>query len=1329
MKTTASRPSRAGLGCYAWLVLVGVLVLGWSAQASAQATMLSGFGGAAGYGTNVVAKGDDNSTGFINVGSAFPAQINYFGARYSGFYINVNGNITFGGAVSTYTPVAFPVSNLRMIAPWWGDVDTRGSSSSIDNDIYWHIDAAGRRVIVTWNQVGYYNSKVNKWNNFQMILRDRSDVIAGDFDVEYRYNRCEWTTGDAFSSGGSNGLGGIPAQAGFDAGDGVNFLTLPGSRTAAVLNLCTTSNVGEPGVWRFTVRNGGVSACGNGFREQGEACDDGNSNNNDGCNALCQIETDTDGDGIYDPYDNCVTTVNPTQANQDGDAFGDACDVCPLDANNDQDGDGVCGNVDNCPTIFNPDQANLDGDSLGDACDNDVDGDGSPAGVDCNDRDAGVQSNRTYWADADGDGWGASPSTSVCSSTPPAGYVANNTDNCPTVFNPDQANLDGDALGDACDNDVDGDGRTADVDCNDRDASVWNLLVSYRDQDSDGFGDPGQPTTTCSVVPPGGYVTNNTDNCPNAFNPDQANLDGDGLGDACDNDVDGDGRNADVDCNDRDASVWNTLTSYRDQDADGFGDATQPSTTCSLTPATGFVLNGTDNCPNTFNPDQANLDGDGLGDACDNDVDGDGRSADIDCNDRDASVWNTLTSYRDVDADGFGDPTDPTTTCSLTPPAGFVTTTPDNCPTVFNPDQADLDGDGMGDVCDDDADGDGVPNDEDCDPLNPDVVVDATFYFDGDGDGWGVEDETLEGCQATPPPGWVRDAPDNCPDIFNADQADLDGDGVGDACDPDIDGDGILDDGDGDGIPGNNPCRTGTFYNCDDNCRYIPNFEQTDTDGDGRGDACGDDADGDGIPDDGDGDGVGETPCMPGESLVCDDNCPLAANPGQEDQDGDGVGDACDPDQDGDGIPDDGNGDGVPGSLPCRLGGAERCDDNCPTIPNADQADLDGDGIGDACDDDADGDGFPDAPDPDLPPCTGGETVACTDNCPDIANPSQADTDGDGIGDACDDDTDGDGVPNDGDGDGNPGNNPCTAGNTVGCDDNCPFTDNPDQADEDGDGVGDACEGDQDGDGVLDDADGTGTPGDGACTGGETLECDDNCPLVPNPDQADDDMDGIGNACDPDWDNDDVPNDGNGDGTVGNTPCTGRIQTRCDDNCPTTWNPDQMDQDGDGIGDACDDDADGDGVPDDNGPPCAGGAVTDCSDNCPGLNNPSQRDQDGDGVGDACDACPIAFGPADLAGCPDPDAVGDTGIGNDTGGGNSDVGLPGADAEFLDTSLSDDLGGNGDTTADGTGSNPPTSRLNGNSRSECAATQAPLASWLPFLVLALVASRRRRHAA
>lgn len=197
-----------------------------------------------GYGELAMPRNDDGSSSMLDL----PFSVDFYGNTYDKFWINNNGNITFNGGLSSYTPQPFPISSLPMIAPYWGDVDTRGAAGIGD---VWVASPNEDTVMVTWKDVGYYSQNHDKTNSFQLILTDRS---GGDFDVQFRYERLEWTTGDA--SGGSWGLGGTPAQAGYDAGNGQQYFILPGSRTADVLNLVNTSNTGEAGVWSFAIRNG-----------------------------------------------------------------------------------------------------------------------------------------------------------------------------------------------------------------------------------------------------------------------------------------------------------------------------------------------------------------------------------------------------------------------------------------------------------------------------------------------------------------------------------------------------------------------------------------------------------------------------------------------------------------------------------------------------------------------------------------------------------------------------------------------------------------------------------------------------------------------------------------------------------------------------------------------------------------------------------------------------------------------------------------------------------------------------------------------------------------
>ena len=153
----------------------------------------------------------------------------------------------------------------------------------------------------------------------------------------------------------------------------------------------------------------------------------------------------------------------------------------------------------------------------------------------------------------------------------------------------------------------------------------------------------------------------------------------------------------------------------------------------------------------------------------------------------------------------------------------------------------------------------------------------------------------------------VPDANDNCPAVANPDQANFDGDSMGDACDPDDDNDGLLD--------VNEPAS------CTGNPQPSPHPGRLDPD-------CDDDGVSDGNLDP---DGFGPIVAGP-------DNCVSVANTNQTNTDGDSMGDACDPDDDNDTV----------------LDGA----DNCPLVANASQANYDGDSMGDACDPDADNDGF-----------------------------------------------------------------------------------------------------------------------------------------------------------------------------------------------------------------------------------------------------------------------------------------------------------------------------------------------------------------------------------
>ncbi len=362
--------------------------------------------------------------------------------------------------------------------------------------------------------------------------------------------------------------------------------------------------------------------------------------------------------------------------------------------------------------------------------------------------------------DLDGDGIG-----DACDDETDGDFVLDSLDNCPLVHNPDQLDTDGDGLGDACDPDDDNDGVGDEVD-----NCPLTVNADQLDTDGDGLGD------VCDPDDDNDGVGDEVDNCPLTVNADQSDIDDDTEGDACDLDADDDGVYANEDCNDLDSSVSGEVTYWEDPDADGWGSPEAFDTFCQSVPPEGYVANGDDNCPAQANPDQLDTDGDGMGNVCDPDDDDDGI-----LDDADNCPLTPNSNQVDTDGNGTGDE------CENDLDGDGIADETDNCLEVPNSDQADLDGDGVGDGCDPDADGDGTPGSEDCDDFDPEVAAQVMYYEDLDGDGWGDPASTVEVCGTAPPEGYAADFPDNCPEIPNADQADADGDGVGDACDESVD--------------------------------------------------------------------------------------------------------------------------------------------------------------------------------------------------------------------------------------------------------------------------------------------------------------------------------------------------------------------------------------------------------------------------------------------------------------------------------------------------------------------------------------------------------------
>ena len=237
-------------------------------------------------GDTLIEPNDDGSYGPVSLPHIFP----YFDNNHRVIYQATNGLFSFLGPISTFVPQAFPLDdNRRLLTAFWSDIDTRGDARNFTGNLTGNLTgnhifhqvytrAASntsntslifdrissfirsyfprettfdpRMVIVgTWYRVGYFPLKTDRLNTFQIVLAtDESRSF-----VFFLYNDLQWNSSIFTDS---------YAQAGFNAGDGVNFMMLKYSRTANITLLVNESNVNVPGLFAFRIDTTDIQAGG-----------------------------------------------------------------------------------------------------------------------------------------------------------------------------------------------------------------------------------------------------------------------------------------------------------------------------------------------------------------------------------------------------------------------------------------------------------------------------------------------------------------------------------------------------------------------------------------------------------------------------------------------------------------------------------------------------------------------------------------------------------------------------------------------------------------------------------------------------------------------------------------------------------------------------------------------------------------------------------------------------------------------------------------------------------------------------------------------------------
>lgn len=205
----------------------------------------TGGGNANGAG-NPSGRNDDGFTGPVDLGFT----LNFFGTNYTQFFINNNGNVSFGNGISEYVPSGPTGASQPVISPFFSDVDTRGTNSGVV-----HFSQLPNEDIVTWDHVGYFSGHDDKLDTFQLVLRGPDySVPSGEGQIGFFYTSMQWEAAD--TDGGTDGscVTGQPCQPGaIGFGDGLGN----GQILASSLQPGVNGVVNDEHIW-FDLNSAGV---------------------------------------------------------------------------------------------------------------------------------------------------------------------------------------------------------------------------------------------------------------------------------------------------------------------------------------------------------------------------------------------------------------------------------------------------------------------------------------------------------------------------------------------------------------------------------------------------------------------------------------------------------------------------------------------------------------------------------------------------------------------------------------------------------------------------------------------------------------------------------------------------------------------------------------------------------------------------------------------------------------------------------------------------------------------------------------------------------------